>query len=47
MATIEETTPITLRADVLDMGLVHLLEEAYTVIIERRDNEIVFELYNK
>lgn len=46
MATTDKEMPITLHADFLDMGLVHLLETAYTVIIERRDNGIVIELYN-
>lgn len=46
MATIEKT-PISLRADVLDMGLVHLLETAYTVVIGKQGSEIVIELYDK
>lgn len=28
--------PVTLRADVIDMGLLHLLETRYVVIIEQR-----------
>ena len=39
--------PVTLRADVIDMGLLHLLETRYAVIIEQRDNEIQIELYKK
>lgn len=39
--------PVTLRADVIDMGLLHLLETRYMVIIEQRDNEIQIELYKK
>lgn len=39
--------PITLRANVLDMGLIHLLESQYTVLVEQRDSNIVIELYNK
>ena len=39
--------PATLRADVIDMGLLHLLETRYVVIIEQRDNEIQIELYKK
>lgn len=49
MAIIEERpeTPITLRADVIDMGLLHLLETRYVVLIEQRENDIVIELYKK
>ena len=32
---------------VIDMGLLHLLETRYVVIIEQRDNEIQIELYKK
>lgn len=39
--------PITLRAYVIDMGLLHLLETRYVVIIEQRDNEIQIDLYKK
>lgn len=39
--------PFTLRADVIDMGLLHLLETHYVVVIEQRDNEIQIELYKK
>ena len=39
--------PVTLRADVIDMGLLHLLETRYVVIIEQRDNEIQIEPYKK
>lgn len=39
--------PVTLRADVIDMGLLHLLETHYVVVIEQRDNEIQIELYKK
>lgn len=38
---------ITLRADVIDMGLLHLLETRYVVLIEQRENNIVIELYKK
>ena len=48
MATIgNEEKPIVLRADIIDMGLLHLLESRYTVIVEKRGNDIVFELYKK
>lgn len=49
METIEEEPeePITLRADVIDMGLLHLLETRYVVLIEQRENDIVIELYEK
>ena len=39
--------PITLRVDVIDIGLLHLLESKYVVIIEQRENDIVIELYTK
>ena len=39
--------PITLRVDVIDMGLLHLLETRYVVLIEQRENDIVIELYTK
>ena len=38
---------ITLRVDVIDMGLLHLLETRYVVLIEQRENDIVIELYKK
>ena len=44
---IEPKDPITLRADVIDIGLLHLLETRYVVIIEQRDSEIQIELYKK
>ena len=44
---VQPKDPITLRADVIDMGLLHLLETRYVVIIEQRDNDIVIELYKK
>lgn len=43
----EQDDPITLRADVINMGLLHLLEIKYVVIIEQRENNIVIELYKK
>ena len=43
---VEPKDPVTLRADVIDMGLLHLLTR-YVVIIEQRDNEIQIELYKK
>ena len=43
----EQDDPITLRADVIDMGLLHLLEIKYVVIIEQRENDILIELYKK
>lgn len=43
----EQKDPIILRADVIDMGLLHLLESKYVVIIEQRKNDIVIELYTK
>ena len=49
METIETDPkyPITLRVDVIDMGLLHLLETKYMVIIEQRENNIMIELYKK
>lgn len=44
---VEPKDPITLRVDVIDMGLLHLLETRYVVIIEQRENDIVIELYKK
>ena len=43
----EPEDPITLRVDVIDMGLLHLLETRYVVLIEQRENDIVIELYKK
>ena len=42
---VEPEEPITLRADVIDMGLLHLLETKYVVLIEQRENNIIIELY--
>ena len=44
---VEPKDPITLRVDVIDMGLLHLLETRYVVLIEQRENYIVIELYTK
>lgn len=44
---VEPKDPITLRVDVIDMGLLHLLETRYVVLIEQRENDIVIELYTK
>lgn len=44
---VEPEDPITLRTDVIDMGLLHLLEIKYVVIIEQRETDIVIELYAK
>ena len=44
---VEPKDPITLRADVIDMGLLHLLETRYMLLIEQRENDIVIELYKK
>ena len=44
---VEPEEPITLRVDVIDMGLLHLLESRYMVIIEQRENDIVIELHKK
>ncbi len=44
---VQPKDPITLRVDVIDMGLLHLLETRYVVLIEQRDNDIVIELYKK
>lgn len=44
---VEPKDPITLRVDVIDMGLLHLLETKYVVLIEQRENDIVIELYTK
>ena len=41
---VEPKDPITLRVDVIDMGLLHLLETRYVVLIEQRENDIVIEL---
>lgn len=43
----DQKDPITLRVDVIDMGLLHLLETRYVVIIEQRENNIMIELYKK
>ena len=49
METIESEPeyPITLRVDVIDMGLLHLLETRYDVLVEQRENDIMIELYEK
>lgn len=48
MAIIEEKeTPIVLRADTIDMGLLHLMKSRYIVVVEKRGEDIVFELYKK
>jgi hypothetical protein len=44
---VQPKDPITLRVDVIDMGLLHLLETRYVVLIEQRDQDIVIELYKK
>ncbi|WP_170935052.1 hypothetical protein [Prevotella sp. P3-122] len=44
---VEPKDPITLRVDVIDMGLLHLLETKYVILIEQRENDIVIELYTK
>ena len=44
---VDPKDPITLRVDVIDMGLPHLLETRYVVLIEQRENDIVIELYTK
>jgi len=44
---VQPETPITLRVDVIGMGLLHLLESRYVVLIEQKDNDIVIELYKK
>ena len=44
---VEPEDPITLRIDVIDMGLLHLLETRYEVLIERRENDIMIKLYKK
>ena len=44
---VEPKDPITLRVDVIDMGLLHLLETRYVILIEQRENDIVIELYKK
>ena len=44
---VQPESPITLRVDVIDMGLLHLLETRYVVLIEQRDSDIVIELYKK
>ena len=44
---VDPKDPITLRVDVIAMGLLHLLETKYMVIIEQRENDNVNELYKK
>ena len=44
---VDPKDPITLRVDVIDMGLLHLLETKYMVIIEQRENNIMIELHKK
>ena len=44
---VEPEDPITLRVDVIDTGLIHLLKTKYIVLIEQRENDIVIELYKK
>ncbi len=44
---VEQKDQITLRVDVIDIGLLHLLETRYVVLIEQRENDIVIELYTK
>ncbi len=44
---VEPKDPITLRVDVIDMGLLHLLETRYIVLISQRENDILIELYKK
>lgn len=44
---VQPETPITLRVDVIDMGLLHLLESRYVVLIEQKNNDIVIELHKK
>ena len=44
---VQPKDPVTLRVDVIDMGLLHLLESRYVVLIEQKDNDIVIELYKK
>ena len=44
---VDPKDPITLRVDVIDMGLLHLLETKYMVLIEQRENNIMIELYKK
>lgn len=44
---VQPKDPVTLRVDVIDMGLLHLLETRYVVLIEQRDNDIVIEPYKK
>lgn len=38
---VDPKDPITLRVDVIDMGLLHLLETKYMVLIEQRENDII------
>ena len=44
---VEPKDPITLRVDVIDMGLLHLLETKYMILIEQRENDIMIELHKK
>ena len=44
---VEPKYPITLRVDVIDMGLLHLLGTKYMILIEQRENNIMIELYKK
>ena len=38
---VDPKDPITLRVDVIDMGLLHLFETKYMVLIEQRENDII------
>ena len=42
----DQKEPITLRIDVIDMGLLHLLETRYMLLIEQRKNDIQIKLYD-
>lgn len=47
MATTDAGTPVILRTDVLDMDLIHVLEKQYTVILDKRDNDLIIELHKR
>lgn len=52
MATIDfsinkKEAATTLKADNLDVDLLRLLTTQYVVVVEQRDNHIIYELYNK
>lgn len=43
----EKETPIVLRTNTLDIGLLNILKAHYLVIVEQDGENIIFELHNK